>query len=394
MITLRYILLFIALFGVTSATENINWSSTLVDEAKGMIGFSKDKNVTRDTRYKLVWKNSFDKFEEASNLELKLDNTPDASWKFWQTNKDDINEDIDSLINSIIDEIAGIDLLEYKRKVAKYREKIEELREDIAKLRESKILASTKEKKEYEDDIAKLKKQIKSIEDGIKEIKKELKKSFRENKISLNAKQIDTLLDRVDGDDIIEMSVILDILKYINSQIAQLVKESGEDLNRAKKYYAMHLVSLKLVVHIQQKYIDKVNSEYIPKLNKIEEKTKKLKYDTEIMIDKSSDERRALIYKKNLEAQNLTLRVVTLYKNALLKSIESVKKAQLISIENLKVADNTLKTVLLSSDLYSVISESKAMFNRVISIQMPEIVPFENLKIKQEFKKMTTRLLK
>ena len=71
------------------------------------------------------------------------------------------------------------------------------------------------------------------------------------------------MLSRVDGDDIIEISLVMETLKHITNQIMILMKESKEELVQAKKYYGMHQVLLELVVYIQQKYIDKSNTIYI-----------------------------------------------------------------------------------------------------------------------------------
>ncbi len=369
-----------------------NWTINMIDSAKDLIGSNNKEFISKKDRYNALWKDSIDDFKEASNLELQKDKAVDSSWMFWKKTKKDIKDDIDSIINNIIEKIANIDLLEYKNKVSKYRDKIKELKDEISQLREEKIMDIPSNSSKYDEKIKELKNQIQALQKEIKSIHTKLKKSFRANKIELSAKQIDLLLDRVDGDDIIKMTVVLDVLKYINSQIAKLVKESKEDLENAKKYYAMHLVTLQIVVNIQEQYIKKVLNKYIPKLNDIEKRTIRLKKETEIKIDKEQDERRRAIYEKNLNSQKLTLKVIKLYKEHLLKSIENVKVAQDISIKNLELAENTLKTVLISADLYDTISESRGLFNRVISIQIPNITPFENIQIQKEFKNLTLEL--
>ena len=48
--------------------------------------------------------------------------------------------------------------------------------------------------------------------------------------------------------------------------------------------------------------------------------------------------------------------------------------------------------VLLSSDLYSLISESQTMFNTITKIQIPHIVPFQNIQIQKRYKELTKTL--
>jgi hypothetical protein len=146
-------------------------------------------------------------------------------------------------------------------------------------------------------------------------------------------------------------------------------------------------------VHIQQKYIEKIDNIYIPKLEKLIEKSKNIIYKTEIAIDKESSESRRKVYEANLKAQQLTLKVANLYKEHLLSTKNSVLKAQISAKKNLALAENTYETVSLSSGLYSIIKENEAMFNKISQIQMPTIVPFENIQIQKKYKELTKKML-
>ena len=67
-------------------------------------------------------------------------------------------------------------------------------------------------------------------------------------------------------------------------------------------------------------------------------------------------------------------------------------EAQKISLANLKLSKNTYATVSLSADLYTLISESQTMFEEVSKIQVPSIVPFENMQIRQKYLELTDSL--
>jgi len=47
---------------------------------------------------------------------------------------------------------------------------------------------------------------------------------------------------------------------------------------------------------------------------------------------------------------------------------------------------------MLSADLFDLINESQNMFAEVSKIQVPNLVPFENLQLEQKYKELTEKL--
>jgi predicted nucleic-acid-binding protein len=219
-----------------------------------------------------------------------------------------------------------------------------------------------------------------------------LRNNFDEIGVHLSSEQIEVLLARVDGDDIIQIALVMETLKQITAQIMQLMKESGEELKQAKKYYGMHQVLLELVVYIQQKYIDKSNTVYLPRIDKIIADSKQMIEDTKRLRDQEEEYSRRAVYAKNIDALELTLKVAKRYREDLLKARNNMIEAQKISLANLKLSKNTYATVSLSADLYTLISESQTMFEEVSKIQVPSIVPFENMQIRQKYLELTDSL--
>ena len=67
-------------------------------------------------------------------------------------------------------------------------------------------------------------------------------------------------------------------------------------------------------------------------------------------------------------------------------------EAQKISKSNLTLSKNTYATVLLSADLFDLITESQSMFEEVSKIQVPNLVPFENFQMEQKYRELTEKL--
>ena len=219
-----------------------------------------------------------------------------------------------------------------------------------------------------------------------------MKKNFQEIGVNLTSDQIDVLLTRVDGDDIIQISLVMETLKHITNQILELMKASKEELTQAKKYYGMHQVLLELVVYIQQKYINKCNVVYLPKIDGMISDSAEMMLNTKRLKAQEEDTRRRSIYNHNLDAQALTNKAAKRYKHDIIASRNNMIEAQKIAKENLKLSKNTYATVMLSADLFDLINESQSMFEEVSKIQVPNLVPFENIQLEQKYKELTEKL--
>lgn len=376
--------------------------TTLLDKTKDIYNSTtnhNEKKVSKEElqkqRFDKIWIKVHKKLSEGSLLIEEKNSVPKSAWM--SRDKKDVQDDIDEVLNQIIEILVGDDLLEYKNQIININKKIAENKENIIQYKDEKVSAPIDSnidttKQQYDDKIKNTKDDINRLKNKITLIHTKLKKDLNNIGVNLTLEQIDVLLTRIDGDDIIQISLVMDILKNITNQIMILMKSSNEDLSQAKRYYGMHLISLELIVYIQQNYIDKVNNIFIPKIDKVIKTSNKLILDTNKIINNEKDDRRKLIYKSNLKAQELTLKVANLYKKDLENSRNNMKKAQNISKDNLKLAHNTYETVLLSSDLYNLISKTQKMFTTITKIEIPDIVPFDNIQIQQRYKELTKTL--
>ena len=400
---MKHAYLFILLVSSLSA----DWKSDMLEKSSRIYNDTKDKTIllykenvethplTKEERMNKAWDNVYDDLEEGAKYIDKYNNAPESAWI--GTDKEDVQEDINQLFEMIVNGLIEDDLLIYKTKMEKLKKKISENKSDILKYREKRVGAPKKSaiyttRSGYDSKIEETQKENVILENEIRIIKDNLKKNFSDIGVNLSAEQIDVLLTRVDGDDIIQISLVMETLKHVTNQILALMKESKEELTQAKKYYGMHQVLLELVVYIQQKYIDKCNNVYIPKIDKMITDSAEMMENTVRLKGLEEDVRRRSIYASNLEAQALTNKVAKLYKQDIIASRNNMLEAQKIAKENLKLSKNTYATVMLSADLFDLISESQSMFDEVSKIQVPNLVPFENIQLEQKYKELTEKL--
>jgi hypothetical protein len=276
---------------------------------------------------------------------------------------------------------------------------IEKKKDKIQEYREARIIAPKKSmvkttKAAYDEKIQDEEIEIDEINQEIQNINLTLGIKLRDIGIDLTDEQISVLLSRVDSDDIIQMTAVFDLLKLVTDQLLELTLNSNENITHARKYYGIHVVLLETVLFIQDQYISKLDEIYLPQLRKIIKDSVELKKDTRKRISSERDKNRKAIYKKNIAAQVLTIKTAELYSDMLNDQKDKVTRARRNAKKDLDLSINTYATVQISSELLSVLKESKNDLDALMTIQVPNIVPFENIEIQQKFEELSMKLSK
>jgi hypothetical protein len=237
---------------------------------------------------------------------------------------------------------------------------------------------------------------IETSETNISEYHKELSQTlvemrtyFSEIGLSLSTEQIDVLMSSVVGDDILKMSVVFNAIKDVTLKLEELTNQTGESLEHAKKYYGMVVVLYKLMDRMQTHFIAEIDNNYLPKLQGFKETAQSNIKESQKLISKRVNVK---TLKSNVESNELTLKVIALYKRVLMSQRDKVFKANDLTKKEMAVADNTYKTVSLSSAVSGLISDGANNFGKLISLQIPDVREFQNQKIKEEFKLLSQKL--
>ncbi len=397
--------LFVIIFNFLNAQNQIidlNLSSITESVSKKIGTIIKDndkKEVSFQTLYKeefnSIWDDIIKKLQDAVELEKEKAKAPNSA--IFSKDKNSIQKDINEIFDDILKEILDGDIFEYRKDLATLQDRIDSLEKKILEYREKRVIAPTTSiiattKSGYDKKIQDAQKEIKSAKESIKQIKNRLSQSLKFVGINLTPAQIDVLLSRVDGDDIIKMTLTLKVLKDITKQLSEIMQESSKNLKYAKKYYGMHMVLVEMVAWIQQKLIQKYNSEYIPKVDKIIDESEKMMEKTKELIKKETDANRLKVYKQNLLAQSYTNKIAKRYKRDLIQKLNQLKKSYQITLDDLKLAKNTYKTVTLSDELFRVITDSQKVLDAVIKLQVPKIIPFDSQIVKDKYKEITKQI--
>ena len=344
-------------------------------------------------------KSAVEKFDE-------LENVPEKAWL--RTDKRKVAEDINGILDKTISILDVPGLVKLRQDYRKIEDAIIIEQDHISKLRESRLLAPEGDSSftrfiptqrarqwtatttgDFDTLIESRQENLKKYQSEMRNIEIQMSESLSKIGIDLNPEQVEFWLSSVIGDDILSMSIVFSNTKEVTNLLAKLTKESGENMNYAKRYYGMLVMLHQMVINMQERFILKVDDDILPKLSAFsKEADNNIKEATSLI--KSGGSRASL--ESNIKANELTKQTIELYQRIVTDHRNKVSEALKISTQEMRVAINTYNTVRLSSDVMALIREGLDTFETILSLQIPAADEFQNNEIREEFRKLSERM--
>ncbi len=236
-------------------------------------------------------------------------------------------------------------------------------------------------------------KRITANRDAIKTAKGEIAEALKTSGIELASDQVDLLLDSVLSSDLVRLVAAFEAARLIDGQLAKLIATTGENMNAARRYFAMHAALFAMLVHAQDATIAKIDTQYMPKLDAILADLKAAKAKTAALLkaENRPDQKRAL--EANRESQKVAEDAAQAYRRYLQGQREQIAKARIKAVHDLRIADNTYETVEASVQLRNLMRDSSASFEAIQKLEAPSFEHiFRNDELRREFENLTRRL--
>ena len=336
-----------------------------------------------------IWDDLKDKFDDIKELKSKRNQAPDES--IFGKTKRDYDEKIESIFQILSVITNDPQIVKDRSTLEKLKSKIESSELKSADLKTKAQLATGKDKEKLIDRSNSHQTDINEYNDSRNELLFNVQNRLEAYGLSLDTDQVKVLLSRVDADDIIGMTTSFSVIAKLTQQFSEATLESGENLQIARNYYFMHVILLELQMHIQRNYIDRLKNVYLVKLGNLKRENGSLIFKTKSLVS-SSEGSYQKIYEQNLKSQQFTRKVLVLYEKILRKDLKKIQNGLKKVNDNYLVALNTYKTVNVSADLAVLMAGNNNLFNEVMSLQAPELIPFENLQIQDAFETLSLQL--
>ena len=328
--------------------------------------------------------------DDLTELKEKEREAPDFA--LLSKTKKDYRIKMDEVLKELEPILFDGEVMGYSTKIRKAQTQIKVLRSEIFDLKEKKLFADLDDKDDFDRKITKRVKGVKSLETLIGKLEYDLMKKFHRLGIDLSIEQVRVVTKRVDGDDLAHTLAVFDVTRQISSKLAELMKNADYDPEYARRYYGIYVVMAEMVLYSQRLYVKKINEIYLVALNQLKRDIKDAINFAEQSISKQKNEANVKILKQNIESNKFSNEVVDMYREILLAQEENLKKAMKDSKNNVDVAYSTFDTVTISSNLVNLIDTTQDEFNKVMNMQIPQIVPFENKILEERFIDISNRI--
>lgn len=320
----------------------------------------------------------------------------------WTETREDREGRIRGLLDSALGIVTDVPIVEMQKKVEGLRLNIRDIEAEIARYKEKQITAPKDAMLPgvLTDTVASLDSNIKDAEqrieknrDEIAKTKQEIAGALAKSGVELTSDQVDLLLDSVLSGDLVRLVATFNAAKIIDTQLGKLLTAAGDNMSAARKYFAMHAALFAMLVHAQGMAIEKIDANYMPKLDAIlkdiasaQAKTTKL-----LQAENRPDQKRAL--EANRDAQKVAADAARGYRRYLQQQREQIAKARSRAVHDLRIADNTYETVEASFQLKNLMRDSAASFEAIQKLEAPTFDQiFKNEELRQEFENLTRRL--
>lgn len=343
---------------------------------------------------RVVWQRIIPEVERIRQLEDRHDQLP--RFAIFRTDQGDNREEINELLDEAVEILGLSQAAETRTSISGLEALNRKDEESISRLREKRIAAPTEALvtdtvADLEAKIEKLEKEVTQREGVIDDLKESFGDELRSIGLNVSREQLDFLLSTVVGDNVIEISIAFHNVKMITDQLERLTGESLENIQLARRYYGMYTVLLDTLLYAYDEALTEIDEGYLPEIETIRSRTKALMKKTEKLLDGAASTHRGAL-QVNLESQAFTMKAADLYRDYLEEQRQGLRDARKRLERDAELAMNTYETVQLSGDLLTVMHSSEELFNLLFDLQVPDLRPFENLELRREFEKMTTKL--
>ncbi len=336
---------------------------------------------------------------EAKKLPSKDDNLINLPWS---ETREDRERKIRDLMDGALGVVTDVPVVDVQKKIEGLRKNIRDLDDRIVKLREKQLTAPkdgmlpgivSDTVDSLTKDIDDTKKKIELNRDEIKQQKAEISGALQKSGIQLAPEQIDLLLDGVLSGDLVRLVAVFNSARVIDGQLSKLMAQSGENVGAARKYFAMHAALFAMLVHAQDMALQKIDQQYLPKLEAITKDVAAARAKTGELLraENRPDQKRVL--EANKESQRLADEAAKGYRRYLLQQREQIARARARATHDLRIADNTYETVEASFQLRNLMKDSSQSFEAIQKLEAPTFEQiFKNEELRREFENLTRKL--
>lgn len=330
--------------------------------------------------------------------ELKKKESTAPKFAIISKSKKDYVIKIDKVLKEIEPILFDGEILDYATRIRETKKSITDLKNKKVELNEKLVFAPVEKsllnttKDEINAEIIAIEDLIRKSEKFIDQLEFDLKRKMYSLGIELSREQIRIMTTRIDGDDLAKSFAIFDVTRQISNTLGILMKQNSFSRSATIKYYGVYVILSEILGFSQREYIVQIEEVYLPALDKIKVNINESIRFAEKSISTAKTEENIIILNSNIRANKFSLKVLEHYKQILITQKDSLERALQGTLEQITVAYSTYDTAANSANLADLIDQTQNSFNRIMDMQLPSIIPFENSELELKFEEISTQL--
>lgn len=327
--------------------------------------------------------------------------TPESSWIPGRTTKSSCQEDLNSILDTVLAVLGTCGAAAYKQRIRDLQTDNAASQTRIARYRERALSAPAEQSQNFAEGLVvqskeALRDSIADETDRISERNRQiesLKAGFREHLkhigISVPAETADSFLLPVE-DDIVSMAAVISNIGGVTEQLQHLVDESKEAPTETKRYYGMYVLLVFAVDRIQTQFVNEVDGRFLPKIAEYQVEAAQHIADAQAQISRGGprDQLTANIAanQRNIEACHLMTEILKSHRRSVVDENRKVRVLEAAAV-------NSYRTVRLSFSVGELIGYCEAAFRALRELRLPQLRPFQNVRLNEELQKLAERVV-
>lgn len=230
-------------------------------------------------------------------------------------------------------------------------------------------LADTK--KRIDRKLASLPRKIAENEAAIEALKHEILEELNKHGINLASEELNYFLVSAEGDDLLRLMTIAENMKKIQAVIEQQLKDEPNNVNLARVYTGMYLVSLDAYANAHDAAIKNISG-YRDRLKNIHDEAKQ-NYSEASKLRKSALASEVQNIDSNLHINERTMEIADMYDSLLKRRNANLEQSKSNVLHRVDIARNTYKTLKNGSNLIALVNTGSNDYLLLINFEMPEL---------------------
>ena len=331
-------------------------------------------------------------------LELETAERRASSFTIISKSKKDYEIAQHTLLSEIQETVFRDEITDHSTQYYKTVLALRQIRDDISRANEAILLAPEKGGlfEKTKGDFEKQKVTLKSMEVDLMQLidrlEMDLMIKFKRLGAELTREEVRSLLVRVDGNDIAQSMALFSVSRDITEILSELLNSESTTGTEAVKYYGMYVLLAELMLKITIEHQIKIEDEYQGALAEIRAETKDSISDSQKILKNTTAVESKRIVSENIKNMQLALSVLDTYRVILQQRSEKLEESIEKTREVISVAYSTYDTAASTANLVSFINTTQSEFDNVFSLQLPEMIEFDNANLKSAYATVSLEL--